>query len=206
MKKLVPSITVLFLLPLHFSHAAPDATFASFYKESLALSPWTVLFVTALAIGGAIAILSAGVTTGGAGAPPVAIAVGTWIGNLMGFSGAVATNVGLALLGGGSIASGGFGMAGGAVLVNTALLFSTTIVFDYAVPEVISGYNYKRLQDLSANMPTLPLPINMSGSDSYRAAVDLLRSANSQEPYFTAENREVIEKSIRMIEGGGDRW
>ena len=39
--------------------------------------------------------------------------IGGYIGKLAGFSGAVATNYGLALLGGGSLASGGFGMLGG---------------------------------------------------------------------------------------------
>ena len=120
----------------------------------------------------------------------------------MGYSGAVATNVGLARLGGGSIASGGLGMAGGAVLLNTSLIFSTAVVLDYAVPGVISDYSYGRLQDRSANMPTLPLPINDKGSTSFRAAIDVLRSANSQAPYYTDENREIIEKSIMMVEGG----
>ena len=203
MKKHMLLITLLVLLPLHGAHAASEyATFASFYKESIGLSPWNILIVAALAIGGAIAIISAGVTTGGAGAPAAAIAVGTWIGKLMGFSGAVATNAGLALLGGGSIASGGLGMAGGAALINTSLIFSTAIVFDYAAPRVISDYSYGRLQERSSNMPTLPLPINERGSTSYRAAIDVLRSANSQEPYFTAENREVMKNSIMMIEGG----
>ena len=174
----------------------------SIRSRSVLVSPWNILIVAALAIGGAIAIISAGVTTGGAGAPAAAIAVGTWIGKLMGFSGAVATNAGLALLGGGSIASGGLGMAGGAALINTSLIFSTAIVFDYAAPRVISDYSYGRLQERSSNMPTLPLPINERGSTSYRAAIDVLRSANSQEPYFTAENREVMKKSIMMIEGG----
>ena len=203
MKKHLLSITILVVFPLQMVHAASEyATFASFYRESLNISPWSVLFVAALTIGGAIAILSAGVTTGGAGAPVAAIAVGTWIGKLLGFSGAVATNVGLALLGGGSIASGGLGMAGGAMLISTSLNFSTAVVLDYAVPRMISEYNYKKLEDLSKNMPTIPLPVNNDGSSSYRAALDALRSANSQEPYFTDENRAIIERSIKMIEGG----
>ena len=43
--------------------------------------------------------------------------IGGAIGNMAGFSGIVATNYGLALLGGGSLASGGLGMAGGSLLV-----------------------------------------------------------------------------------------
>lgn len=61
-----------------------------------------------LAVGGAIG----GVTSIFLG--PV---IGTFIGELAGFSGAAATSYGLALLGGGSIASGGFGMAGGSLIL-----------------------------------------------------------------------------------------
>ena len=43
--------------------------------------------------------------------------IGTYIGNLAGFSGAAATSYGLALLGGGSLASGGLGMAGGSLIL-----------------------------------------------------------------------------------------
>jgi hypothetical protein len=67
-----------------------------------------------------IAILK-GVVVGGAVGIAASIfvgpVIGTWIGELAGFSGAAATSYGLALLGGGSIASGGFGMAGGTALV-----------------------------------------------------------------------------------------
>ena len=57
--------------------------------------------------------------------PPAALvaapAIGGAVGSLVGgYSGAVASSYGLALLGGGSIASGGLGMAGGTVVV-TAL-------------------------------------------------------------------------------------
>lgn len=44
-------------------------------------------------------------------------AIGGALGALLGYSGAVATNVGLATLGGGALAAGGFGMAGGAAVV-----------------------------------------------------------------------------------------
>ena len=196
-------IAILLLSPLHTVHAASEyASFSSFYKEGLDFSPWSVLILAALIVGGTIAILTAGVTTGGLGAPAPAIAIGTWIGKLMGYSGAVATNVGLAFLGGGSIVSGGFGMAGGAALINAALIFSTTVMYDYALPGVISEYNYNRLTEQSANMPTLPLPLNTNGSSAYRAALEVLSATNHSESYFTEENRSVIRKAVRMIEGG----
>lgn len=54
-------------------------------------------------------------------------AIGGTLGALMGYSGAVATNVGLATLGFGSLAAGGFGMAGGtAILTATGAMLGGT--------------------------------------------------------------------------------
>lgn len=64
------------------------------------------------------------VGAGMAAATPFAVvaapAVGGAVGALLGYSGAVATNFGLALFGGGAIAAGGLGMAGGTAVI-TAL-------------------------------------------------------------------------------------
>jgi len=67
--------------------------------------------------GGVLAL--AGVMTGvGVAAAPL---VGGFVGSTFGgYTGVVATNYGLAALGGGSLASGGFGMAGGTVVVAAA--------------------------------------------------------------------------------------
>jgi hypothetical protein len=56
-------------------------------------------------------------TAGFAAAPAIGGAVGSLVG---GYSGAAATSYGLALLGGGSIASGGLGMVGGTAVITTA--------------------------------------------------------------------------------------
>jgi hypothetical protein len=68
-------------------------------------------------VGVGIAGLALGAPAAAAAAPAIGGAIGVLAG---GYSGAVATNVGLAILGGGSIASGGFGMAGGTFVI-TAL-------------------------------------------------------------------------------------
>ncbi|EGD44069.1 hypothetical protein NBCG_01657 [Nocardioidaceae bacterium Broad-1] len=68
-------------------------------------------------VGVGVAGLALGAPAAAAAAPAIGGAIGVLAG---GYSGAVATNVGLAILGGGSLASGGFGMAGG-TLVITAL-------------------------------------------------------------------------------------
>lgn len=59
-----------------------------------------------------IAILAAAGAVGAA--PAIGGAIGSWIG---GYTGIVATNFGLALLGGGSLAAGGLGMAGGIAVI-----------------------------------------------------------------------------------------
>ena len=69
---------------------------------------------TALLAVAAVSGAAAGALTGGLAAPAIGGLVGS---SIMGYSGAVATNAGLALLGGGSLASGGAGMAGGTALV-----------------------------------------------------------------------------------------
>lgn len=65
----------------------------------------------------ATVVIAAGAVVGTGGllaAPAIGGAVGTLVG---GYTGAVATNFGLALLGGGSLAAGGLGMAGGTAVV-----------------------------------------------------------------------------------------
>lgn len=92
----------------------------------------------------------------------------------MGFSGIAATNAGLALLGGGSLAMGGFGMLGGAAVLTAALTFSTSVVFDYSVGKAVASYDYKRMSEDSARMFNLPLPRNGSGPPSVKAAFEII--------------------------------
>lgn len=63
----------------------------------------------------AAGILTAGVISGAA--VVAAPAIGGAVGTMMGYSGAVASNAGLAMLGGGSVAAGGLGMAGGTAVI-----------------------------------------------------------------------------------------
>lgn len=69
-----------------------------------------------------IAIYTAAALAGAVIISPVAYAlaptIGGALGALLGYSGAVATNVGLATIGLGSLASGGFGMVGGAAIIS----------------------------------------------------------------------------------------
>jgi hypothetical protein len=149
------------------SYAATEyATFESFYKESSAIG-WILAMVVALSVGVVIFF------TGGAASPIVA-GFGSWIGGMMGLSGIAATNAGLALLGGGSIASGGFGIIGGTALLTASLSFGIDIVFDYTAGEVVSVYKYSNLTEHSKKMLTLPLPMNDSGPNAYEIAMEVL--------------------------------
>ena len=184
MKPTLLFLILIYLVPDLAYAASEYGTFESFYKGSLHIG-WTI------AIAGAGAII-AGLFlffSGGTGSPFV-LGIGTWIGGLMGYSGIVATNAGLALLGGGAIASGGFGIAGGAALLTTALTFGTGVVFDYASEKVIneitynSSYEYSNLVEKSMQLPTLPLPVNTSGSDAYEDAMEILQSSPSWKQRF----------------------
>src|SRR5690606_32935448 len=114
------SFVVLWLTWPVDAGAADVATFASIYQKSWTDS-WTSLAVGALA---AIAVGGILFVTGGTVSPMVG-SVGTWIGSLYGYSGAAATNFGLALLGAGAVASGGLGAGGAPGMLNSVLGFST---------------------------------------------------------------------------------
>ena len=162
--------------------ATEYATFESFYKESVAVW-WIVAALFAATAGGLI------LWSGGAASPAVAY-IGGWIGSSMGLSGAAATNAGLALLGGGSIASGGLGMAGGTALLTAALSFGTDVVFDYAIGKVVSEYEYGRLTEESKKLQTLPLPSNGSGPEAYEDAIEILKGVDLESPYLSENNKE----------------
>lgn len=168
------------------------ATFESFYRSSSVIY-W---------IAGAALAVAAGVLiffTGGAATGPVA-AVGTWVGGLMGYSGAAATSAGLAFLGGGAVTAGGFGMVGGVALLTAAFSFTTSVVFDYAGGEIHSRYEYSKFSESSAKMTSLPLPKNNSGSPAFKAAMAILSNADEKESLSSGKNRKVIEDAIAGME------
>ena len=75
----------------------------------------------------------------------------------MGYSGAAATNAGLAPLGGGSIASGGLGVVGGTALLVTALEFTTAVAIDTTVSMVFDRDEFvARSHEGFAGISTLP--------------------------------------------------
>ena len=187
---------VLCIFPDSSYAAAEYATFESFYKESSAIG-WILAMVVALSVGVVIFF------TGGAASPIVA-GFGSWIGGMMGLSGIAATNAGLALLGGGSIASGGFGIIGGTALLTASLSFGIDIVFDYTAGEVVSVYKYSNLTEHSKKMLTLPLPMNDSGPNAYEIAMEVLEGIDKELPAFSSSNQQVIRQAITELETSKD--
>ena len=175
------------------SYSATEyATFESFYKESASVG-WAIALVASLIAGAAIFF------TGGT-ASPIVVSIGTWIGGTMGLSGAAATNAGLALLGGGSIASGGFGIVGGTAVLTTALTFGTEAVLDYTLETAINEYKYSALVTKSENMQTLPLPMNETGPNAYENASKILNDYNIDKPNFYYGNQQIIKDAIKELE------
>lgn len=168
------------------------ATFAAFYEPS-GMVNWLLISLIAIAAGAAIFF------SGGAASPAVA-AIGTWVGGTMGLSGAAATKAGLALLGGGSIASGGFGMVGGAALLTAALTFSTELAFDYSFGALYAKYEYHELVERSKGLTTLPLPRTTGGLEKRIEALNALDNVDKKKPLVAPGDVELIRKAISELE------
>ncbi len=197
MNKIIMLLFIAFV-PEIASAATEYATFEVFYKESSYIG-WIIAGIGAV-IAGAVVIFTGGT------ASPIVVGVGTWIGGLMGYSGIVATNVGLALLGGGSIAAGGFGIIGGTTLLTAVFSFGTEIVIDYTIGKAISTYQYNTLAEQSKEMPTLPLPLNSDGSKSYKAAIDILSKVDKQSPIYADANQQIIKEAIQILESDQEKF
>ncbi len=186
------SIVVFCTLP-DISYAATEyATFESFYKKDFSVG-WVFAGLAAI-IGGVVIFYTGGT------ASPIVASIGSWVGAQMGLTGIAATNAGLALLGGGSIASGGFGIIGGTVLITAALSFGTDVVIDYTTGNAVSAYKYSNLTEQSKKMPTLPLPLQESGPDSYEFAMTILERTDKESFLFSEKNQKVIHAAITVIE------
>ena len=190
--KLLGIIILLFVLHENLLALTEQATFESFYIEDSYVG-WIIAGIAAV-IGGLVIFF-----TGGTGSP-IVVGVGTWIGEMAGLSGIAASNYGLALLGGGTIASGGLGIAGGVAIITVALSFSTDIVIDYTLGNVISKYSYSTFVNDSKKMPTLPIPQNESGTDSYESTIESLKAnINNKETLFSNYNQKILQELIYSI-------
>jgi hypothetical protein len=186
-------IVLIHFLNTSFAHAAFETTdFSSFYKESLSIW-WAVAVLFSV-----IAVIGVIIGTGGT-ASPIVLSIGTWVGNLMGLSGVAATNAGLALLGGGSLASGGFGVLGGTVVLTAVFTFSQDVIIDYGFSKVYTEYKYHSFVNDSKNMTTIPLPKNTEGPDVYEKALVILENIDKEAPYSSYENNLIINKAFDVL-------
>lgn len=178
--------------------ASEQATFASFYDPSSHLGWLAITGGVIFAIGAGAAVFF----SGGAATPGVA-AVGSWIGSsVLGFSGVAATNAGLALLGGGSLAAGGFGMAGGAAVISAAFAFSTGVVVDVTVNSVSSHYEQKGFYE-NARKHMVYLPVDKIASISYspaKKALESLEKINKTELLSAADNQIILTSSLKNLD------
>ena len=192
------AVCILGLLSAESVYAVSEyTTFESFYKRSLSsIGPWIIIGSAVVAVVAAAVVF----ITGGTGGL-VVVAIATWIGNLMGYTGAVALNVGLAVLGGGSIAAGGFGMVGGATVLTATLTFSTSVALEYAYEKARTEFDYRRLREQSEDMVTLPPPRSRVGEENYRSAMDVLAGIEDEEPLSSERNYRVISSAIDIAVG-----
>jgi len=187
---------LIFMFPLE-GYAEEYATFASFYKSSNSIG-WLLAIIFAFIAGAVIYF------TGGT-ASPIVTSIGTWIGNMMGLSGIAATNAGLALLGGGSLASGGLGIIGGVSVLTAALSFGTDIVIDFTAGYVKTKYQYSKFSEHSKFMTTIPIPLNDKGPKSYIAAIKILEDKiSSKESIYSNYNQNIIKQALQTLNDTDD--
>lgn len=192
--KVVIMVLFTFFISQPAFPAGEYATFEVFYKESNTFD-WPLAAMAAIAAGATVFFTGSLIPL----SAPFLTSIGTWLGNYMGFSGAAATNAGLAYLGGGSIAAGGFGKIGGMSLLSIALTFSNQVRLEYAM-DIIGKYNYSRLAEESISMPTLPIPINKAFSPANEVAISYLKKVHGNESRFTENNQKIINQTIIYLE------
>lgn len=190
-QKLIFLLSITALLVAGNCIAAETGTFSYLYSESIQINWW-------VAIGVAVAIGLLSLLTFGAAAPPGVAYIGTLIGSAKGLTGVAATNYGLALLGGGAIASGGMGMAGGIAFLSSVLTFSTQVLQDYAVSKILQKYTYSQMAEESKMLPTLPPFVRAEGPASYLNAFEKIKTYNKEEASSSNFNQSVLREAIRI--------
>ena len=178
--------------------AADYGTFESFYSAGgLGFWGWTAIIAGTVAVA-ALTFFTFG---GGAAAIPGWMAtVGAWIGSTVGLSGVAATNFGLALLGGGSVAAGGLGIAGGVAVLTAAMRFGIDAGI-YSTEVALEKWNQKKFVEANREMLTLPLPRNEKGGSAYRTALEFLQeNIKPNLSLSTPENQDVLRRTSELLQ------
>ncbi|MGD0827216.1 MAG: hypothetical protein ABSA09_03930 [Desulfobaccales bacterium] len=177
-----------------FSSTTPnmELSYREFYSKSSTYISWVAGACAAVAC--ALIVISTGGT-----ALPIVGSIGTWIGSAAGLTGVAATNYGLALLGGGSLAAGGFGVAGGTIL-SAVLAGTSDIVFSFAGDTLFEMYEKNKFFENAKKLPTLPLPGKDDGPKSLQKVVQYIDSYYVHDkPSYDDENVGVINNAIAQL-------
>jgi tetratricopeptide (TPR) repeat protein len=159
--------------PLYGADRACDGRFSNIYPKPFleTTSGKATIIIGSAVIVAAITYATAGTGTA-AGAGTVASWVGTRIGMLAGYQGIAATNFGLALFGGGSIANGGLGILGGITVLNSLGDLGLSIAFETlhsALPK-----NYEKYSAIQIKMP----------KQASREVLDILDKLEDMKEFF----------------------
>lgn len=191
-------MVVTFLFCATQLQAADYGTFESFYSSGgIGFWGWTFIIVGTIAVA-ALAFFTFG---GGASAAPAWMAaVGSWIGSTVGLSGAAAANLGLALLGGGSVAAGGLGVAGGVAVLTAAMSFGVDVAISYGSDIAIEKWSHSKFIEANKDMLTLPVPRNEKGGKAYRTAISYLQENFKQDKALSdPENQHVLKRASEIL-------
>ncbi|MDM8567161.1 hypothetical protein QUF74_16105 [Candidatus Halobeggiatoa sp. HSG11] len=170
---------ILLLIITNSVSAGETGTFENFYVESNDYGWLSIILISISTVIAGIAIFFSGGT-----ASPIAVSIGTYIGTLLGYSGAIATSTGLALL-------------GGAAIITGALTFGTGIVVDYKMAQ--NTYDQEQFLKHSKEMLILPIPINKDGSKLYEGTLEILEQIDNKSLY-SSNNQQVIHEAIYYID------
>lgn len=187
---------VFFLALYHPGAFAQDLSFSTYMAEPVDLMPWATSVLMVIGTGALI------FATGGA-ASPIVTSIGSWVGTTIGgFHGAAATSYGLALIGGGSIASGGGGIA-----LGVAILSAAVAVGEQAAKGIAKITLEQALQvEQSIAHIQLPLPLDYKGRPEIKKAQEVVRATlavSKGETTPTAGHaRDVFAFAAKVLEQG----
>ena len=187
--------TAAFTAPVQ---AADHFTFSDAYYSGLSMNQ--MLLAAGFAVVGVG--LAVGALISGGAVPAAIAAIGAKIGGLAGLSGAAAQSYGLALLGGGSLAAGGLGIAGGAAVLAALLTFTTVAIPQAAMDYAFNKFDEAAFVERSKAFVVMPFPKDRSGDAAYLRAVESLDHLKTDEPLWSAFNRNTLSLAKEDIEAG----
>jgi hypothetical protein len=192
----IASLVVIFGTGWASAAELTSLSFGEYYSKAGPAAYWDWGLKAGLAIGAGVAIY----VTGGTGGPIVS-AIGTWVGNLAGLSGAAATKFGLAMIGGGSIASGGGGIAAGVAIITAALTFSKDAL-PAGANYILEKYDQTAFFERSRTLPVFPLPHDGQWTPRAKEVIaGLDKLYDKSKPHYDQRNHDTVKGVLGQISG-----